>query len=877
MPNRRDPDAPTRDLGRAFVVAARIAALPLHLHEATVASACGSDHELAQQVRSLLRTPGATTAPGRPADAPPDDESFGRYLLHERLGEGSMGVVYRATQTDTGRTVAVKRLHPGAASDAMLQRFHREIVLLARLQHRGIVQILDAGHVLTEHGREPFLAMELVDGPGLLAGADQARLDRRARVQLLVQLCRAIAYAHRRGVIHRDLKPDNVRLELDRGVLLPRILDFGVATASGAHTAEATLAHNVVGTLGYIAPEQIDGEVDARCDVYSLGAIGYQLLTGHRPVDLRGLGVLAAIARIRDQDPLPASQFDAALRGDLDAVLAKALARSPDDRYAGADELGDELERWLQSRPVEARRATPFYVLSRFVRRQRAMSAGVAVAVATLAIGLQFTLFAIAEARDAKTSLENVLASTAAELSASSSGHVRPRELPEHLKRAVSQFVARFPDDAGALQVQAEFLQMEGQFARSEGQTQLATELRRRLITLRQRIDTLQSSPESRHALALAHVLLGDLHKERSEDDRKDFAAARACYLHAHPLFLALRAAAPTDRRTRDDLGHSHLRLAALDLKEGLLDRAEGHLVLAEQLVDGLTHDHGANSNTHSLLRDLAGLCGHLASLRGDETAAMLCAERMLHHIATAHRMAPDNLHVAEFLLATSRSAAEASHRRGQSALAREQLQLAQQMAELFSDRDPTNVHALDERSAVARLQATFALETGQFAECFRHLTFATTLALAMQKADDYTRLHARLSEIHGVTNQTLARIEGLRGVARAEALDACRPLLPAIASASTLLPLDRELRILLARLQVAAGSREDSHLAEQTLAEARRDGWFDPRLWFLTVTLLERGGEVAAALADLATPPQGLPDDLRQAAELMRSRLQNR
>jgi serine/threonine protein kinase len=212
-PDPYPPEEPTRSLGQAVAIAARVLEQPPERREAALAAACAGDRDLHQQVVRILRTgvggapPAAPTAP----DAAP--AALARYELHEPLGEGSMGVVYRARQTDTGRMVALKRLRPGAQGEAMLGRFRREIALLARLNHPCIVQILDAGHAGAGGAGEPFLAMDLVVGKPLLAGAQQLGLDRRARIQVLVQLCRAIGHAHRRGVIHRDLKPDNVLLE----------------------------------------------------------------------------------------------------------------------------------------------------------------------------------------------------------------------------------------------------------------------------------------------------------------------------------------------------------------------------------------------------------------------------------------------------------------------------------------------------------------------------------------------------------------------------------------------------------------------------------------------------------------------------------------
>lgn len=801
-----DGEDPTRRLGRAFAIAARIAALPPHLHDAAIRSACGSDAALQEEVRDALRAQAGAGKARTRSDGEPAPRTFGRYEIHECIGRGSMGVVYRATQTDTGRIVALKLLHPGEATDALLARFRREVVLLARLSHRGIVQILDAGREATPRGQEPFLAMELVEGPGLLDGARAARLDIRDRVRLLVQLCRAIGHAHRRGVIHRDLKPDNIRLEHENGAFSPRVLDFGVATASTGQGAESTLARHVVGTLGYIAPEQINGEVDVRCDVYSLGAIAFELLTGARAIDVRGLGVLRAIAHIRDTDAAPASHHEPRLRGDLDAVLARALARSPDDRYPSADEFGNDLERWLQDRPVEARPPTPWYLLSRFVRRQRAMSMLAALLVASVLLGGWFAVSQSAQAHAANRDLVTVLAATAAELSEGPTDRQRPRELPGHLKNAVADLVERFPDDLGVRDVQAAFLQVESTFARAQGQLQRARQLREELVAVRRLIHETAPSSTSRRDLAIAEVLLGDAHKEIAENLQADFGEARRWYLTAHPRFLQATANSPEDRRANDDLAHSFLRLAAIELKERQLAAAESLLTKAEILVRLLVSEFGDSSHTHEVLREMLGLTGLLAELHGNGSQRCAIVERMLDHIQTVHRLDPENLHATEFLLATARACALAALDAGQADRARQFLRIAEEAAAEFARRDPTNVQALEERAQVEWLWGRIALDAADPATALRHVALATRLALEMRIADDQTRMFARLLEIAAIGQVALHDLDAAATPLGDEARAAVQLALYPLQDAAERFPQCRELRDCCVRLQNRLG-----------------------------------------------------------------------
>lgn len=866
---RPDPDASekTQSLSRAFAIASRVSALPTHLHLAAILTACGTDQELQRQVQAVLRSP-ATASNATNASELSDEETFGRYVLHEKIGQGSMGVVYRATQTDTRRIVALKRLRPGEASDAMLNRFRREVVLLARLNHHGIVQILDAGHVSTPNGREPYLAMEFVNGPPLLAGADQWKLDHYGRVRLLVQICRAIGHAHRRGVIHRDIKPDNVRLEAEQDTITPRVLDFGVATASVSTSTEATLAQHVVGTLGHIAPEQIDGEVDVRCDVYSLGVMGYQLLTGRYPIEVRGLGVLKAIARIRDAEPVLAGQLDPRMRGDLEAVLARATARRADDRYASADDLADDFERWLHDRPVEARRSTPWYLLTRFVRRQRRLSAAVAALLLVLGGGAYWTLWGLSEAASVQSSLVTVLTSAVNQLSARINGSSATDTLSEELRNAIGNLLERFPEDLGVLRAQAEFLQVDSQIARSRGQTQHALELRHSLLRVRSMIARRDPSPESRRNLALANVLVGDMQKEVALAHDQPLATARTSYQAAHALYVSLQEAAPEARQPCDDLAHSFLRLAALDLFENKLDAAEAQIQKAQELTDSLTRGFSDSPYTFGLLRELAGLTGSLAERRGNHPAAMAMMDKMLESIQVVHRMDPDNLHFTEYLLATTHACAATAAESGQFEKAQSLLRQTDPLVQVLAARAPDNLQATEQRMLVAALWARLALPKHDFAGALHHLTTATDLALRLGVADDLTQMHTQCRQIAGLVWATLIRLDEQSEPHREGEFAACRLLFQSFQGIASRFPEDQALRITHSLIQVTYCSRDELDAVRGDLARAQAEGSQDSWCWFVEMRVLERSGEIAAAKDLLAKRPDNLSADLQAAAE---------
>ena len=310
------------------------------------------------------------------------------YDLVDLLGRGGMGAVYEAYQRSTGRRVAVKiLLHEDVASAASRRRFEREVELIARLEHPGIVSIIDSGL----HRGRYFYVMEYVEGRLLNAAVEPGQADARPALQLLVDVCEAVDYAHQRGVLHRDLKPSNILID-QRG--RARVLDFGLGRAvdpegAAANPRSISQPGQLLGTLGYMPPEQARGDPDGtsvRSDVYSLGAIGYELVTGQLPIFLDGpLG--AVLERIENQDPRPPSAHRRRRDADLDAILLKALEKAPARRYATAGELSADLRRYLGHETVSARRTGWPTRAARWVRRNRAVAAvGSAAAILVVSI-----------------------------------------------------------------------------------------------------------------------------------------------------------------------------------------------------------------------------------------------------------------------------------------------------------------------------------------------------------------------------------------------------------------------------------------------------------------------------------------------------------
>ncbi len=448
------------------------------------------------QGESDVVQPGATASLADGAQALPD--RIGHYQIRRLLGEGGMGVVYEAEQDFPRRTVALKIIRSGYATREILRRFENEAQALGRLQHPGIAQIYEAGTAETPFGKQPYFAMELVEGQPLRAYCEARRLNVRQRLELMAKICDAVQHAHQRGLIHRDLKPANILVD-ESGQ--PRILDFGVArlTDSDAQATRQTDIGQLVGTLAYMSPEQVQGdsaEIDTRSDVYALGLVLYELLAGKRPYVV-GRELTEAARTIREEEPTALSSVNRTYRGDLDTIVGKALEKDKARRYASAAEMAEDIRRHLSDEPITARPPSASYQLQKFARRNKALVTGLAAVFVVLVLGIVASTWEAVQARraEAKARQESAIAQAVSDFlrndllsQASAYNQSKPDAnitVRTALDRAAERIQGRFenqPDvEAAIRETMGNTYADLAQYAESQNQFERALELERQV------------------------------------------------------------------------------------------------------------------------------------------------------------------------------------------------------------------------------------------------------------------------------------------------------------------------------------------------------------------------------------------------------------
>jgi WD40 repeat protein/serine/threonine protein kinase len=442
------------DSQRAKSVFLAAAGRPAEERAAFLDEACAGEAELRRRVEQLLAAhdrpdslpeappdagptrgsaPEEGRAPAGPAEGP--GTVIGPYKLLQQLGEGGMGTVYLAEQSrPVRRMVALKIIKPGMDTRQVLARFEAERQALALMDHPHIARVLEGG--TTDSGR-PYFIMELVKGVPITRYCDERRLSPRQRLELFVPVCQAVQHAHQKGVIHRDLKPSNVLVCLYDGRPVPKVIDFGIAKAAGQQLTERTLfteVGQVVGTLEYMSPEQAEVnqlDIDTRSDIYSLGVLLYELLTGSTPLErkrLKSVALLEVLRLIREEEPpRPSTRLSESkdtlasisaqrqteparlaklVRGELDWIVMKALEKDRGRRYETANGFAADVQRYLADEPVLACPPSASYRLRKFVRRHRGPVLAAAVILLLLLGGIVGTSLGLLQARTSEQRAE---------------------------------------------------------------------------------------------------------------------------------------------------------------------------------------------------------------------------------------------------------------------------------------------------------------------------------------------------------------------------------------------------------------------------------------------------------------------------------------
>ncbi len=576
--------------------------------------------------------------PSLPAQHP---TTVGPYHIVQLLGEGGMGVVYEAEQVrPVRRRVALKMMRPGIGTKEVLGRFEAERQALAVMEHPCIAKVLDAG--VSDSGR-PYFVMELVRGIRIDEYCDRYALPVADRIELFIQLCHAVQHAHQKGVIHRDLKPNNILVTEQGGSAVPKIIDFGIAKATGQRLSDVTVVTSLgqaVGTLAYMSPEQAEGselDVDTRADLYSLGVILYQLLVGRVPIEPTSVpAVLAQLVQRNTAFPPPAQRLAAMspeaqqhtaaarggvqvgtlkkmLRGDLAWIVMRAIEKDRGRRYETANGLALDLGRYLQHEPVVARPPSARYRLGRFVSRHRAAVAFAVVAALALVAGTVATGVGLVRARRAQevAQLAKQQAQREAETSRQVSNFlvdlfevndpgeargatVTAREILDRGSRRVEQGLKGQP------LVQARMMAVMGSVYQNLGLYDDALALLGRSLALRE-----ANLPPGDLQIAESLDRLGTLQRNRG-----DLAAAEAS--HRRALEIREAALGPDD----DLVGHSLMDLGGTVLARGR--PAEADTLLRRALAIEEKDPTEQHAETSVILQDL----GTVAYFQGDYAKA---------------------------------------------------------------------------------------------------------------------------------------------------------------------------------------------------------------------------------------------------------------
>lgn len=800
--------------------------LPSVHRPAYLAQACAGDEELRRQVEQMLSSDTETTfldaAPVRPLAALLEQEEYkvperlGPYEILEEIGRGGMGAVYLAARADDQyrKRVAIKLLLSDQENRNLIERFRRERQILANLDHPNIASLLDGG--TTPEGL-PYLVMEYVEGQPIDQYCDANKLNVTQRLKLFLNVCSAVHHAHQNLIVHRDLKPGNILVKKDGTV---KLLDFGIAKLlnpeAQTHTLDKTATALRLLTPEYASPEQVKGEaITTATDVYQLGVVLYQLLTGHHPFAVRsraailqmllseeperpseavmrvveeetpegGRAVLRSpemVSAVREGSP---ARLRKRLQGDLNAILLKALAKDTAKRYASVEQFAEDIRRHLENLPVLARGHSPQYLLGRFLKRHKTVAAAAAAVLLALIGGLAATSYQarVANRERAKAerrfqqvrSVANLFLFEVHDAMAPLAGTTAARQL---LVRKAMEYLDNLSKEAAGDQALERELatayhrvgDLQGNPNNANlGDTAGALAAYKKAMQIRQSLfDSDPQDPALARDLAASHEAIGDLLVASGNQEQ-----ALAHYEKSLEIIERLHKADPESRLLRSLLIKGRHNLAGLLASSGQTARAQKLSSAALQMSEALHNEDPASFETRRNLAVAHSRHGNTLARAGNLAAALKHYAEALQLLETLSREQPQNAMLRRELSLTYEDIGKAQAANNQIRQAAGYYQRALEIRRELLASDPQNAQAARDLGFIEMHMADMLARAGQTAEAiagyrralitFQSLSAKDAANLLAQR--DVALVFERVGNLHASSGNVAAALEQYR------------------------------------------------------------------------------------------------------------------